>query len=259
MRTVNPMRSSALPPVPPVPPTSADRRTLGEETFLVLMLSLLSSAVFAIISLRSGPVSGVQVPVGDQSTAFYRQVIDFIFALAPALLVLHLARRGEGGLASVGMDGGQRGRDAARAVVLFVVVAIFGLAIYLLFVALHLNRFVVPVPPTGHWWTVPALFLNAISAGVVEEVIVLGYLITRLQQLRLSPLWAVAAPALLRGTYHLYQGWGGFVGNLLMGVFFGALFLRWRRTWPFVLAHILLDVGAGLGYLLLRNHLPGFG
>jgi membrane protease YdiL (CAAX protease family) len=109
----------------------------------------------------------------------------------------------------------------------------------------------------GHWWTVPALFLNAISAGLVEEVIVLGYLITRLQQLRWSPFWAVAAPALLRATYHLYQGWGGFAGNLLMGLFFGALFLRWRRTWPFVLAHILLDVGAGLGYLLFRHHLPG--
>ena len=248
------MEPTALPPVSPAP---ADRRTLAEETFVVLMLSLLSGAVGAVISLRSGPVSGVQVAVGDQSTAFYLQVIDFIFALAPALLVLHLARRGEGGLASVGMDGGQGGRDAARAIVLFVVVAIAGLAIYLVFVALHLNRFVVPVPPTGHWWTVPALFLNAISAGVVEEVIVLGYLITRLQQLRWPPLWAVAAPALLRGTYHLYQGWGGFVGNLLMGLFFGALFLRWRRTWPFVLAHVLLDVGAGVGYLLFRRHLPG--
>jgi membrane protease YdiL (CAAX protease family) len=141
--------------------------------------------------------------------------------------------------------------------VLFVVVAVAGLGVYLLFVALHLNRIVVPVPPTGHWWTVPALFLNAISAGVIEEIIVLGYLVTRLQQFRWAPLWAVAAPALLRGTYHLYQGWGGFAGNLLMGLFFGALFLRWRRTWPFVLAHILLDVGAGVGYLLFHTHLPG--
>ncbi len=93
----------------------------------------------------------------------------------------------------------------------------------------------------------------------IEEIIVLGYLVTRLQQLRWPPLWAVAVPALLRGTYHLYQGWGGFAGNLLMGLFFGALFIRWRRTWPFVVAHVLLDVGAGLGYLAFRNHLPGFG
>jgi len=238
-------------------PASADRRTLAEEIVVVLMLSFLAYAVSAIISLWSGPLSGVQVTVGDQSPAFYLQVLDFIFGLAPALLVLHLARRSEGGLASVGMDGGQGSRDVARGVVLFVVVAIGGLAIYLGAVALHVNRFVVPVPPLGHWWTAPALLLNAISAGVVEEVIVLGYLITRLQQLRWSPLWAVAAPALLRATYHLYQGWGGFAGNLLMGLFFGVLFLRWRRTWPFVLAHVLLDVGAGVGYLLFRRHLPG--
>ena len=26
---------------------------------------------------------------------------------------------------------------------------------------------------------------------------------------------AVGVSALLRGTYHLYQGWGGFLGNLV--------------------------------------------
>lgn len=256
MRTVSRMEPIGF---PPVPAARADRRTLVEEILVVLMLSLLASAVGAVISLLTAPVSGVFVPVGDQSPRFYLQVIDFVFSLAPALLVLHLARRHEGGTAALGLDGGQRPRDLARAIVLFVVVAVGGIAIYLGAVALHVNRFVVPVPPTGHWWTIPALFLNAISAGVVEEIIVLGYLVTRLQQLRWPPLWAVAVPALLRGTYHLYQGWGGFAGNLLMGLFFGALFIRWRRTWPFVVAHVLLDVGAGLGYLAFRNHLPGFG
>ena len=254
MRTVSRMEPIGF---PPVPPALADRRTLVEEIVVVLMLSLLASAVGAVISLVTAPVSGVQVTVGDQSPAFYLQVIDFVFGLAPALLVLHLARRHEGGMASLGLDGDQRSRDLARAVVLFVVVAACGIAIYLGAVALHLNRFVVPVPPTGHWWTIPALFLNAISAGAVEEIIVLGYLVTRLQQLRWPTGWAIVAPAILRGTYHLYQGWGGFAGNLLMGLFFGSLFVRWRRTWPFVVAHVLLDVGAGLGYLAFRNHLPG--
>ena len=43
-----------------------------------------------------------------------------------------------------------------------------------------------------------------------------------------------------------------------MGVLFGVLFLRWRRTWPFVIAHCLLDVAAGLGYIVFRERLPGF-
>jgi hypothetical protein len=43
-----------------------------------------------------------------------------------------------------------------------------------------------------------------------------------------------------------------------MGVLFSVLFLRWRRTWPFVIAHFLLDVAAGLGYIAFRERLPGF-
>jgi hypothetical protein len=90
-------------------------------------------------------------------------------------------------------------------------------------------------------------------------VVVLGYLVTRLQQLRWSPGRAIAVSAVLRGTYHLYQGWGGFAGNLAMGLLFGVLFLRWgRRTWPFVVAHTLLDLAAGVGFILFRDHLPGF-
>jgi hypothetical protein len=49
------------------------------------------------------------------------------------------------------------------------------------------------------------------------------------------------------------------VANLAMGVLFGVLFLRWgRRTWPFVVAHALLDIGAGIGFILFRDRLPGF-
>ena len=100
--------------------------------------------------------------------------------------------------------------------------------------------------------------MNAAQAALLEEIIVLGYLVTRLQQLSFSPVAAIVTAAVLRGSYHLYQGWGGFAGNLLMGLLFGVLFLRWRRTWPFVVAHFLLDVSAGVGFLLFRHHLPGF-
>jgi membrane protease YdiL (CAAX protease family) len=121
-----------------------------------------------------------------------------------------------------------------------------------------LQPIVIPAPPPGHWWTWPVLLMDATGAALLEEVIVLGYLVTRLQQVGWTPIAAVIGSAILRGGYHLYQGWGGFVGNLLMGLLFGLLFLRWRRTWPFVVAHALLDIAAGAGYLLFRQHLPGF-
>ena len=67
----------------------------------------------------------------------------------------------------------------------------------------------------------------------------------------------MGASAVLRASYHLYQGWGAFTGNLALGLFFGWIFVRWRRTWPLVIAHTLVDVGAGVLYIALRSRLPG--
>jgi len=132
-------------------------------------------------------------------------------------------------------------------------VSLVGLTIYLVSIRLRINRFVVPVPPLGHWWTIPILGLDAIQAALVEEVIVVGYLIGRLEQIGWSGNQAVGASAVLRGSYHLYQGWGGFTGNLLLGVVFASVFKRWRRTWPLVTAHFLIDFLAGVGYIAFRG------
>lgn len=255
------MRSSDMDASPrgTVPAPPADRRTLVEEVLVVLSLSVLSGAAYAILSLVESPISGVVVAAANPSNAFARQVLGFAFGLAPAFLVLHLVRRSGEGTAAIGLGEPEPAVDAGRAAAIAVLVGAAGLAIYLAAVELGVNRFVLPTPPLGHWWTVPAVVMNAIEAAAVEEIVVLGYLVTRLQQLSWSATQAVGASALLRGTYHLYQGWGGFAGNLAMGVLFGLLFLRWgRRTWPFLLAHALLDVGAGVGFILFGDRLPGF-
>ena len=222
----------------------------------MLSLSLLASAVYAVISLTSAPVKGATVFVVPQ-VGLATQLANFAFGLAPVWLVVFLVRRSGEGVGAIGLALDRPRRDLASGLVLFVIVGAAGIGIYLASVALGVNRFVVPVPPLGHWWTVPVLFLNGAQAALVEEVIVVGYLITRLQQLRVSEPAAVGVSALLRGAYHLYQGWGGFGGNVALGLFFGWFFTRTRRTWPLVVAHLLLDVGAGLGYILFRTHLPG--
>jgi membrane protease YdiL (CAAX protease family) len=234
-----------------------ERRLLLEEVLVVLSLSLLASAVFAIIDLLSAPLRGVTVYAADQSTQVARQIASFVFGLAPAWLVVYLVRRSGEGVEAIGLDVREPRRDLALGAALFVVVGLGGLGVYLASVALGVNRFVVPVPPLGHWWTVPVLVLNALEAGMLEEFIAV-YLITRLQQLRLTPAAAVGLSALLRGSYHLYQGWGGFLGNLAMGALFGFVFVRTKRAWPLVIAHVLLDVAAGVGYIVFRKHLPGF-
>jgi membrane protease YdiL (CAAX protease family) len=238
--------------------SKADRRFLIEEILVVLSLSLLASAVDAVISLFSAPLKGVYVASASQSTELAKQIAGFVFGLAPVWLVVHLVRRDGDGMASIGLTLDEPGRDLARGALLFLVIGFGGICVYLGSVALGVNRFVVPVPPLGHWWTVPVLLLNAAEAALVEETIVVGYLISRLKRLAWSDAAAVAASALLRGSYHLYQGWGAFAGNLAMGAIFGWVFVRTRRTWPLIVAHFLLDTGAGVGFILFRHRLPGF-
>lgn len=209
-----------------------------------------------MISITEAPVRGFIVHSVPQ-VAFPRQLAGFVFGLAPVWLVVYLVRRSGEGLASIGLAWDGRGRDLGRGFVLFAVTGLAGIGVYLGAVELGANRFVVPVPPLGHWWTMPVLFMRAIEAALVEEAIAVGYLMTRLRQLGLTAGATIGASALLRGTYHLYQGWGGFAGNLALGLFFGAVFARTRRLWPLVIAHFLLNVGAGVGYLLFREHLPG--
>ena len=234
------------------------RRTLAEETLVVLSLSLLASAVFAILTLFEFPVEGARVASVSQSTMLARQVLGSLFGLAPVWLVVYLVRRSGEGIRALGLRADRVRDDVLHGIALFAVVGLAGIGVYLAAVELGVNRFVVPVPPLGHWWTVPVLILNAVEAALLEELVVVAYLVTRLRQLGLTESASVGASALLRGTYHLYQGWGGFLGNLAMGALFGTVFSRTRRVWPIVVAHLLLDVGAGLGYILFRQHLPGF-
>ena len=235
----------------------ADRRVLVEEVLVVLSLSLLASAVDAILSFLQAPVNrGIAVALFP-GVELARQLADIVFALAPVWLVVHLARRSGEGLRPFGLDTGTPVQDAAWGTLGAAGVAAVGLGVYVGAIALNVNRFVVPVPPLGHWWTIPVLVLGALQNGMLEEVVAVGYLIRRLEQLRWPAAAAVGASALLRGCYHLYQGWGGFAGNLLLGLAFGYAFTRWRRTWPLITAHFVVDTLAGVGYLMFRGHCFG--
>jgi membrane protease YdiL (CAAX protease family) len=234
-----------------------ERRVLAEEVLVVLSLSLLASAVDAILSYIEAPVNrGIPVALFP-NVALARQLADIVFALAPVWLVVHLARRSGEGLKPFGLGTATLAPDVAWGALAALVVASVGLGIYLGAIALNVNRFVVPVPPLGHWWTVPVLALGALQSGLLEEIVAVGYLIRRLEQLRWPSAAAVGGSALLRGSYHLYQGWGGFAGNFVLGLAFGYAFTRWRRTWLLITAHFLVDTLAGVGYILFRGHCFG--
>ena len=242
-----------------VPGALPGRRVLRDEVLLVLFLSLAASALYAIVDILSAPIRGIEAPLFANVGLVY-QLLNLATSLVPVALVLHLLHRSGESAASIGLDATRPWADLRWGVGLAALVGGVGLGIYILAVGLGVNRTVVPIPPTGHWWTIPVLLLAAARSGLLEEVIVCGYLLRRLDQLGWSPAKALWSSALLRGAYHLYQGFGGFFGNLALGLFFGRLYQLRGRTTPLVIAHFLIDAAAGLGYLALRGHvwwLPG--
>src|SRR6266702_906193 len=104
-------------PAPPLP-----TRTLGEEILVVLALSLLASAVFAIIDLLSAPLKGVTVVSVDQNTELAKQIAGIVFGLAPVWLVVHLVRRSREGVGGIGLAWDDPLFDVGRGVVLFAIV-----------------------------------------------------------------------------------------------------------------------------------------
>lgn len=132
-------------------------------------------------------------------------------------------------------------------------IGIPGLAFYLAARELGLNTHVAPANLAEHWWTVPVYVLAAATNGVLEEVIMLGYVFIRLRQTGWGWPAVLVTSAVVRGSYHLYQGFGGFAGNIIMGIVFGLLYLRWRRTMPLVVAHTIIDVVAFVGYPALAD------
>lgn len=241
------------------------RGVLGTETLLVLALSLGASAVSALISFigsltkpgglkdQAATLNGSYAP-GRPWLDLAWQLFGTSTALVPVLLVAHfLTREGAPGLRALGFDRTRPGWDLGRGALVAAGIGSAGLAFYLAARATGFNLTVVPEALPDVWWKFPVLILSALQNSVVEEVIVLAYLLRRLDQLGWSPTAALLASSVLRGSYHLYQGIGGFLGNMVMGVVFVLAYRRWGRVGPLVVAHALLDVVAFVGYALLAG------
>jgi membrane protease YdiL (CAAX protease family) len=249
------LRETSLRPPPPW--------LIRWEIFAVFAVSLGASALNAFLSLigsllqKKSLASQQALLVGSLAPNHWLdlvlQLAGIAENLAPVLLVLYLMARSGEPPSTLGLDTSQPARDGFRGVVLAILIGGSGLGLY--FAAFHLgfSLHVVPenLPPV--WWRYPVLLLDGLQNGILEEIVVLGYLLTRLGQLGWHPAAAIAVSAVLRGSYHLYQGFGGFLGNLAMGLIFGVLFLRWRRVTPMIIAHSLIDITAFIGYAALHG------
>ena len=242
------------------------------ELVLVLGLSLGQSAVYSILRLldlltrhvalqqQTTTLNNTVIPDRPWLDLLY-QIAGVIFPVVPALLAIYLLSLSHRRPTHViGLDLRRPRFDAALGALLALGIGVPGLGLYLLARALGLDTTIAAGNLDPSWYAIAIYVLSALGNGVLEEVIMIGYLYTRLGALTTAWPWVkrliviVGVSALIRGSYHLYQGFGGFIGNLIMGVIMGLVFLRWRRVTPLVIAHTLLDVAAFVGYAVLAPH-----
>jgi membrane protease YdiL (CAAX protease family) len=266
------MTSASVPPVAagdpdepgdPVPrPYSA--RSIRVELIIVFLVTLGMSGLFSLVNLVDALLA--PVPLASQTVSILvpqaqasfldliKQLLTILRGLAWGTLGLYLLWRSGVNLRDrLGLDLRKPLADVGVGIALAAIIGLPGLAFYLLAVQLGINLTVAPTTLNDVWWRLPVLILAAVENGFLEEVLVVGYLLTRLDQLKVPPAIAIGISAVLRGSYHLYQGFGGFLGNAAMGVVFAWWFRRTRRLWPLVIAHSLLDIISFVGYALLHG------
>ena len=243
--------------------TDPQRRALRIEIAVVLAVTFGLSAYTALLNLIESVLLGLAgqvVALNPRRSPF--DLIDlglnlaWVFQLlAWGALGVYLLWRSGFSLSQIGLSRPRWRPDLLGGLGLAALIGVPGLALYQIARILGMNASVEPAELYDTWWRIPVLLLVAFANGWAEEVIVVGFLLTRLRQLRVSPVAAVILSSVLRGLYHLYQGFGAGLGNLAMGLVFGYVYVRTGRLWPLIVAHALVDAVAFVGYALAAGHL----
>jgi len=241
----------------------ADRRAMRVEVAVMLAVTFGVSAMIAVLQLADAVLSGLpgyRVRLNPNQSRYDLinlglNLVSVGQLLAWGALALYLLWRS--GISPTGLGLGRlRWRpDILGGIGLAALIGVPGLLFYLAARTLGLNAHVEPSALHSSWWRIPVLVLAAFANGFAEEVVVVGYLITRLRQIGLTQPKSVVASSILRGVYHLYQGFGAGLGNVVMGLVFGYAWSRTGRLWPLVIAHGIIDSVAFVGYALLSGRL----
>ena len=249
----------------PSPEPSRERH--GLELLAVLGVSLGMSGIYALLSLvrtewtvRGGiGASTTTVVSGTQTTYPWLDLLDdlanLLHGVAPPLLALVLLARSPGGRGfGVGFELRRFRIEALQGIGFLALIGIPGLGLVYAAHRAGVNASLDVVNFPDVWYRVPYLLGSAFQNGLSEEIIVIAFMLTRLRQLGWTRERAVVVAAILRGSYHLYQGLGGFAGNFAMGLIFGWWYQRTGRVLPLVVAHFLLDAFSFVGYVYLAPH-----
>jgi len=237
---------------PSTPPPTLPRKVLVVELIVVFVVTLGLSSGAALLNLvevlNSRIPPGVNVFIltipGHSTLAVTVSIVYLIIHVGGIVgLVAYILSRSGESLKTLGFSWAPR-RD-------------IGLLLPFGLLALSLQHFGYLLPMAGQpptvssgvgTFPVPAAYavtgvLRSIEAGIVEEVVVLGFVITRLRQLGVHPVLVIAISALLRASYHIEYGWAA-AGPLLFGVGMGIAYMFTRRLMPAIVVHAGYDIWA---------------
>ncbi|AHW65492.1 putative membrane protein [Corynebacterium glyciniphilum AJ 3170] len=243
----------------------SDQRALRWELVIVLAVTFGASGVRS--ALRLLEAATMPEDLNEQSTTLnarqstltwldpaFQLVSTGVLVAWGGLALFLLLRHVPPALSGVpGSSFRPRWRDALPGAGLAALIGIPGLAFYVGAVQLGLSKEVIPTGLDRSIQDLLLLILNSWANGFAEEILVVAWLCCRLRQLRVPWVWIFLASAVLRGSYHLYQGYSAGLGNMVMGLVFVWFFYRTGRVWPLIIAHGVIDTVAFVGYQILGS------
>jgi hypothetical protein len=228
-------------------PTGDRRRELVLETWFV-MIAFLAPAVIGAVLVFSQSYTGVSerrfpTIVHNHLANMFLGMLAYLPLLAVVPIALFLLWRTGQGRQELGLGLPSVTRDVLPGLGLGA--AAFGIEVVMLIpfsslISTHSK--LVNTVSIGHfpkYYLIEGIFMSAVTA-ITEEVLVNGYLNTRLYQLGWSPRASLILSLTLRTSYHIYYGFG-FLLTIPLGYFVTRSFQKHHKLNRPIMAHFLYD------------------
>jgi membrane protease YdiL (CAAX protease family) len=95
----------------------------------------------------------------------------------------------------------------------------------------------------------PTYVLLCLCAGIFEEIIYRGFMVTYFLPTDGSdniPWVALFAPSVLFSLAHTYQGWIAVIKIFIFSLLLGAIFILTKSIYPTMILHFLIDLVGGI-------------
>ena len=223
------------------------RRLLQFEVVTVVLVAFAGATATAVylfarhvLASRQTTLITTGIP-GYTSIDVLLQCVLLIAGSAAVLLVAYVLARSDESLASIGLRADSLLGDLGQAILLTIAMILLAGLVIGFSRGVGLHPWSQPTARGAGPAFLPAAWVTALRAGVVEEVVVCGYLLHRLRQLGWNDNRALMTSVAVRASYHLYGGIVLVVFTIAFGTIVGRLYQHNRRLTPLVLMHFFYD------------------